>query len=142
MSGDTLTAALPARLVCGRKRPAPGSPGPSARPPSRRSRWIQGEGVAISTEDTLLVSLLGQCAGGEPSALARFYALTSQRVFTYLLGHADSDQAAEDALVHTYTDVWRRVHDFRSTSATPLEWTELLAREALEGVAAPGQQRR
>jgi len=72
--------------------------------------------------------LMRRAACGDHSALAAFYDATSQLVFGLALRILGDRDAAEDAVVEVYSQVWREANGYDPQRGTPYTWLLTLTR--------------
>jgi RNA polymerase sigma-70 factor (ECF subfamily) len=75
-----------------------------------------------------LEDLLAALAGGKDAALAALYDLTHHWVYGLISGMVGDAHAAEDALLDTYVQVWRRAGSYEPRRGSPAAWLTMLAR--------------
>ncbi len=92
-----------------------------------------GPAIAVTTEDYTLRRLLYQCAQRDESALASFYDLTCQRIYTLIRRRLDRHPEADEALIAVYLQVWLRSASFPAAERSALAWVTSIA---FEGAAA------
>ncbi len=83
----------------------------------------------LAHQDAVLSALVTRCGQRDPSALARFYELTSPWIYTLVRRGTFSSAEADDAVVAVYTLVWRRAPDFGSANRPALAWLTSMAFE-------------
>jgi RNA polymerase sigma-70 factor (ECF subfamily) len=99
--------------------------------------------MTLSNQDSLeadLRGLLGRIAEGEESAIEAFYAATSRRVFGLTLKILGVREAAEEATLDVYTQVWRSAETYDAGRGSPLAWLLTLSRtRAIDHLRSKGK---
>jgi RNA polymerase sigma-70 factor (ECF subfamily) len=72
--------------------------------------------------------LLWRIAGGDESALAAFYDLTSRWVYGLALKILNDPASAEEATLDVYLQVWRTAASFAPERGSPEAWLQTVAR--------------
>ena len=72
--------------------------------------------------------LIQRTAAGDQHAIAEFYDATSHLVFGLALRILGDRSAAEDVVVETYAQVWRRAKHYDPSRGTPCTWLLTLTR--------------
>lgn len=85
---------------------------------------------APSAHEEQWVTLVQGIAAGDQDALHALYERTHRLVFTLTTRITNSREAAEEATVNVFCDVWRRSSTFDATDGTVLGWVMNQARAA------------
>src|SRR5688572_32688803 len=78
--------------------------------------------------EDILAALILRVSAHDEDALSRFYELTKRRVFGIALMIAGDAQAADEATLDVYTQVWRRAATFDPARGDPWTWILAIAR--------------
>jgi RNA polymerase sigma-70 factor (ECF subfamily) len=98
------------------------------------------DSIATRPCDQDWVALIRRAAGGDQSALAALYDLTSRLIFGLILRILDDRSTAEEVLLDVYTQVWRKADSYDEQRGTPLAWLMTIARSrALDRLRAGWQ---
>ena len=75
-----------------------------------------------------LETLLIATAGGDRAAFARFYEITSAKLFGIVRRILNDTAQAEEALQDVYVRIWQMASSYDATRGRPLAWAATLAR--------------
>ncbi len=90
---------------------------------------IHGSGARRRTHGTdALAALVNRIADGDEDALRSLYDATSAQVFGWCLSVLHERDAAEEALVEVYAQVWRQAERYDPSRGCVASWIATLAR--------------
>lgn len=84
--------------------------------------------TTVSSDRGELAAIVRAIAGGDRSAMAQLYQLTSAKLFGICLRLLGSEAEAQDVLQDVYVTVWRKAVIFDAAKASPITWLSVLAR--------------